>query len=46
MAVNGATLKRGSTATVAVAGGSKITVDIVSPDGTSTSNYTFTISTV
>ncbi len=46
MAVNGTTLKQGTTTTVAVSDGSKITVDIVSPDGASTSNYIFTISAV
>ncbi len=43
MKVNGALLNGSATVTIVVADGSKIAVDIVSPDGTSTSSYTFTI---
>ncbi len=43
MKVDGKALKQGASATVAVSAGSRITVEIVSPDGSSASTYTFTI---
>lgn len=46
MKVNGAALAQGSSTTVAVSAGSKITVDIVAPDGVTTSSYTFTVARV
>jgi hypothetical protein len=45
MKVNGATLKQGSAATVAATPGSTISVDIVAPDGSSTSEYRFSVVT-
>ena len=46
MKVNGATIAQGATATVAVSAGSTITVDVVSPDGSATSSYKFTVAVV
>jgi hypothetical protein len=46
MKVNGAAVKQGDSVTVSVSAGSKITVDIVAPDGVTTSSYTFTIAKV
>jgi hypothetical protein len=41
--VNGTTVAQGASITVAVAIGNVISVDVVSPDGSSTSNYKFTV---
>jgi hypothetical protein len=43
MKVNGNVVKQGSSSRIAAIVGSRITVDIVSPDASSTSNYTFII---
>ena len=43
MKVNGAAIKQGDSVTVAVSAGTKITVDIVAPDGSTSSSYTFTV---
>lgn len=43
MKVNGTALTQGSSTSVSVSAGSKITVDIVAADGTTTSSYTFTV---
>ena len=43
MKVNGTAIKQGESVTVPVSAGSKITVDIVAPDGMMTSSYTFTV---
>ena len=44
--VNGAAVTPGAAATVAVSAGSTVKVDVVSPDGSTTSTYTFTIAVV
>jgi hypothetical protein len=44
--VNGAAVAQGSVASVAVAAGTVITVDVVSPDGNSTSSYRLTVAFV
>jgi hypothetical protein len=44
--VNDIAVKRRSSTTVAVSAGGKITIDIVSPDGNSTTTYTFTVAKV
>jgi hypothetical protein len=46
MTVNGTATKQGSAVTVAATPGSTIRVEIVSPDGSSTSNYRFAMVTV
>ncbi len=46
MKVNGAAIKQGDSVTVSVAAGSKITVDIVAADGTTSSAYTFTVAKI
>ncbi|MDR7378135.1 hypothetical protein J2X19_002814 [Rhodoferax ferrireducens] len=46
MKVNGTALAQGASTTVAVAAGSSIKVDVVSPDGSVTSSYTFTVAVV
>ncbi len=46
MKVNGTTIKQGSSVTLSVSAGSKITVDIVAPDGVTTSTYVFTVAMV
>jgi hypothetical protein len=46
MKVNGTTVTQTSSTTVAVSAGSKITVDIVAPDGVTASSYTFTVAKV
>ncbi|MDB5895992.1 MAG: hypothetical protein JWQ88_3523, partial [Rhodoferax sp.] len=43
MKVNGTALAQGASVTVPVAVGTVISIDVVSPDGTSTSNYKFTV---
>ena len=43
MKVNGSALAQGSSVTLSVAAGTKITVDIVAQDGVTTSSYTFTV---
>lgn len=43
MKVNGTTVSQGSGATVAVAAGTVVTIDVVSPDGSSTSSYKLTV---
>jgi glyoxylase-like metal-dependent hydrolase (beta-lactamase superfamily II) len=43
MKINGTAVSQGSGATVAVAVGSIITIDVVSPDGSSTSSYKLTV---
>lgn len=45
MKVNGATVAQGTSTTVAVSAGSSITIDVVSPDGSSTSSYTLMMAT-
>jgi len=44
--VNGTTVTPGAATTVAVSAGSTVKVDVVSPDGGTTSSYTFTIAVV
>jgi len=46
MKVNGASVAQGSSKTVAVSSGSTFTIEVVSPDGSSTSTYTFTVALV
>ena len=46
MKVNGTTVAQGSSISVAVSAGSKITVDIVAADGVTSSTYTFTVAKV
>ncbi len=46
MKVNGTALAQGNSTSVAVAAGSTITVEVVSPDGSSTSTYTFKVAVV
>lgn len=41
--INGSTVAQGASITVAVAIGNVISIDVVSPDGSSTSNYKFTV---
>jgi glyoxylase-like metal-dependent hydrolase (beta-lactamase superfamily II) len=41
--VNGAAVAQASSSTVSVSAGSKVTIDVVSPDGSSTSSYSFAI---
>lgn len=43
MKINGTAVNQGSGANVAVAVGTIITIDVVSPDGSSTSSYTLTV---
>ena len=43
MKINGAAVSQGSGATVAVAAGTVVMVDVVSPDGSSTSTYKLTV---
>lgn len=43
MKVNGTAVSQGSGATVAVTAGTVITIDVVSPDGSSTSSYKLTV---
>jgi len=43
MKVNGTALTQGASTTVAVSAGSNITIEVVSPDGSSTSSYAFTV---
>ncbi|WP_169517083.1 cadherin-like beta sandwich domain-containing protein [Azohydromonas australica] len=46
MKVNGTALAQGASTTVAVAPGSVVTIDVVSPDGSSTSSYKLTVAQV
>lgn len=46
MKVNGAAIAQGGSSTVAVAAGTVIAVDLVSPDGSTTSHYAFTVAVV
>lgn len=46
MKVNGTRVAQGSSISVSVVGGTKITVDIVAADGTTSSTYTFTVAKV
>jgi len=41
--VDGAAVAQGASATVAVAAGSRFTIEVVSPDGTATSVYAFSV---
>ena len=43
MKVNGAAVSQGASATVTVAAGTVVTIDAVSPDGSSTSSYRLTV---
>ena len=43
MKVNGSALAQGASATVTVAAGSVVAIDVVSPDGSSTSSYRLTV---
>ena len=46
MKVNGTAITQGASVSVPVSAGSKITVDIVAPDGVTTSSYVFTIAMI
>lgn len=46
MKVNGASVAQGASATVSVSAGTKITIDIVAADGSTSSSYTFTVAKV
>lgn len=46
MKVNGSSVAQGSSTSVAVSAGSKITIDIVAADGITKSSYTFTVAKV
>lgn len=46
MKVNGAAVPQGSSSTVAVAAGTVVTIEVVSPDGSSTSTYRLTVAQV
>ncbi|WP_153111844.1 cadherin-like beta sandwich domain-containing protein [Propionivibrio limicola] len=46
MKVNGNTVAQGASTTVSVSAGTKITIDIVAADGTTSSSYTFTVAKV
>jgi hypothetical protein len=46
MKVNGADTEWGASVTVSAGAGNRITVDIVAPDGTTSSSYTFTVALV
>ena len=45
MKVNGTSVAQGASATVAVSAGSVVTIDVVSPDGSSTSRYALSVVT-
>ncbi len=46
MTVNGKAVASGSGATIAVSSGSVITVQVLAPDGVTSSAYTFTVATI
>lgn len=46
MKVNGAAVAQGGSSTVAVAAGTRITVDVVAQDGSTTSSYVLTVAIV
>ena len=46
MKVNGTALAQGASTTVAVAAGTRITIDVVSPDASNTSSYVLTVAEV
>ena len=46
MKVNGTALAQGASTTVAVTAGTRITIDVVSPDASNTSSYVLTVAEV